>query len=127
MPKPTLAFAVFVLLANGMTCHTINEDDLVGKYRFEKDSVRVELQIKQDHTFTETLTDAGINSNVSGTWKYWDGPRNLNLHDVFVPFVPLGTKQVHLRKTNFGSHVDPCGGTLCLGIDDDNELRFVKK
>lgn len=127
MPKRTLACAVFLLLANGLACHTINEDDLVGRYGFEKDSVRVELQIKRDHTFNETLTDGGRNSSVSGRWKYWDGPRNLDLDDVWIPFVPLGSEQVHLRKTNFASHVDPCAGTLCLGIDDDNELRFVKK
>jgi len=125
MPKPISVCAVVSLLASALACHTISEDDLVRRYRFERDSVRVELKINRDHTYTETYTSDGKNSEVNGTWKYWDGPRNLTLDNIWLPVVPLGSERVQLHKENFTFQVDPCGRTLCLGIDDDNELQLV--
>ena len=127
MPKPTTFFGILVVLASGLACHTIVEDDLIRQYGFERDSVRVELHINRDHTYTETFANGGKETQVNGSWQYTSGSQNLMVYNVWVPVVPLGSEHVKLEKTNFGFVVDPCGHTLCLHIDDDNELQLVGK
>jgi hypothetical protein len=126
MPKLATIGIAAVLLAMTVACHRIEDDDPVGRFVFERGQVRLELQINPDHTYGETITEAGITKKSNGTWRYWDGPRNLNLYDVWVPYVPLGSNETQLRKTAFSFQVDPCDHKLCLGVsDNDPPLRFV--
>ena len=128
MPKLTKVGIAAVLLAISVACHRIEEDDLVGRFVFERGPVRLELQINRDHTYSETTIEAGITKNWNGTWRYWDGSRSLSLYDVWVPSVPSGSNETQLRKTAFTFHVDPCDSKLCLGVsDNDPPLRFVGK
>ena len=127
MRKITSRCAV-VVLVGAVACHRIDDDDLAGRYGFERDSVHVDLEINRDHTYKETATDGRESKKATGAWKYVDGPRDLSLLDVWVPVVPLGSERVQLRKDQLRTfHVDPCGGKLCLSFDDDNQLQFVGK
>jgi hypothetical protein len=128
MLKITSRCPVVVVLASAVACHRIDDDDLVGRYQFERDSVHVDLEINRDHTYTETATDGKEVMKATGPWKYVVGPRDLFLLNVWVPVIPLGSERVQLRKDELrGFHVDPCGGKVCLSFDDDNELQFVGK
>jgi hypothetical protein len=126
MLKLTTVCIAAVLLSITLACHRIEDDDLVGRFVFERGPVPLELRIDRDHTYSETITADGITKKSNGTWRYWDGPRNLSLYDVWVPSVPLGSNQTQLRKTAFSFHVDSCDRKLCLGVsDNDPPLRFV--
>lgn len=129
-PKRKLVPVVTVIavLAFGMACRRIEDNDLTGRFVFERDSVRLELRLDPDHTYTETVTQARTQKQASGTWRYWDGPQNLSSLDVWVPFVQPGSDQIDLRQTLFSFQVVPCGSKLCLGVsDNDPALRFVKE
>jgi hypothetical protein len=126
MQRLVTIFAIVALVATGVGCHRIEDDDLVGFFVLERDSMRIELRLNRDHTYTERVADAGGSREATGTWRYWDGPRNLSLNEVWVPFVPLGSKNTSLKRTLFTFHVDRCGDRICLGVsDNDPPLRFI--
>jgi hypothetical protein len=116
-----------MLVALATSCYRVEENELIGRYVFSRDSIRIELLMKADHTYDEISTLGATPMKSSGTWKYWEGPRNLFLNDLRGPVIPLGSKTVQLQHNNFGVQVEPCGGTLCLVVsDDDSVLQFVK-
>jgi hypothetical protein len=62
-----LTLFAFVGFANG--CHRVDEDDLAGHFLFQRDSVKLEIQFNADHTFVETVTEAGVTRSVTGAWE----------------------------------------------------------
>jgi hypothetical protein len=108
------------------SCRRIGDDDLVGGFTFEKDTLRLTLQLNRNHTFSEEVADVSGKHQSTGVWRYWDGPQNLSLDEVWVPFVPLGSQRIQLRRGQFTFHVNRCGSKLCLGIsDNDPPLSFM--
>jgi hypothetical protein len=128
-PKRKLVPVVTVIavLAFGLACRRIEDNDLTGRFVFERDSVRLELRLNPDHTYTETVTQARTQKQASGAWRTGT-VQNLSLVDVWVPFVQPGSDHIDLRQTLFSFQVVPCGSKLCLGVsDNDPALPFVKE
>jgi hypothetical protein len=127
MRRSVVSIVLFALFSTGIGCRDVTDDDLVGRFMFQRDSVRLELRLNADHTFVETIFEAGVSRTEIGTWKYLYGWRDLNLIDVWVPVIPLGSKRVKLEKKAFSFNVEPCGITTCLIVSDDEELKFKKE
>jgi hypothetical protein len=130
MRRSIEAVAIIAFLCAGMGCHRVEEDDLTGRFLFDRDSLRMELQLNADHTYHETVTQANTESKSNGTWDYQPHYNlgDLNLTNVWVPFVPLGSNTTQPKKTSFSFGVEQCGSKLCLIVsDNDPPLRFVKE
>jgi hypothetical protein len=123
-----VALVLFALVSIATGCHRLDDDDLAGHFVFQRDSVKLEIQFNADHTFVETVTEAGVTRSATGAWTFESGSRTLNAFDVWVPSVPPGSERTTLARTAFGFHVDPCGSKLCLGVsDNDPPLEFTKE
>jgi hypothetical protein len=128
MRRAVVSVALFALFSTGIACRDITDDDLVGRFMFQRDSVRLDLRLNADHTFVETIVEAGVGRTESGTWSYLYGTRDLSLNDVWVPVVTPGSKRGQLKKTFFSFNVEPCGiRTLCLVVSDNDQLEFRKE
>jgi len=134
----TMTRASFVLLslligmiAIGAGCSRLEDSDLSGDFAFNYRDVRINLQLKPGHTYTETVISGASSTTHRGTWKYvkhsgYGG--NIGLYDFSGPRVPLGSENVHLLQTTFDLPVEACGKTICLiASDDDPVLHFVKQ
>src|ERR1700722_4390878 len=122
------AVASVALFSTGIACRDITDDDLVGRFLFQRDSVRLELRLDADRTFVENVTDAGVNRIQTGSWKYSYGTSDLNLTDAWVPVLDPGSKRFQLKKMVFSFNVEPCGiRSLCLVMSDQEQLEFRKE
>jgi hypothetical protein len=128
MCRSVVSVALFALFSTGIGCRDIRDGDLVGRFMFQRDSVRLELRLNADHTFAETIIEAGVSRTKNGTWSYLYGTRDLSLIDAWVPVVPLGSKRVQLKKALSSLNVEKCGvTTVCLVVSDDDQLEFRKE
>jgi hypothetical protein len=128
MRRSAVSVALFALFSTGIGCRDTSDGDLVGRFMFQRDSVRLELRLNADHTFVETIIEAGASRTEVGTWSYLYGTRDLSLTDAWLPVVPLGSKRVQLKKTLSSLNVERCGVTkVCLIVSDDDRLEFTKE
>jgi hypothetical protein len=128
MRRVLVLASLLALFSSGLACREITDEDLVGRFMFQRDFIRLELRLNSDHTFIETIADAGVVRTEAGTWKYSYGTRDLSFSDAWVPVIAPGSKRVQLRKTLSSLNAEPCGiRTVCLVVGDDDQLEFKKE
>jgi hypothetical protein len=128
MRRSVVSVALLALFSMGTGCRDITDGDLVGRFLLQRNTVRLELRLNADHTFAETITEAGVSRTETGTWGYSFGTRDLNLIEAWVPVAPFGSKRVQLKKTPSSLNVERCGvTTVCLVVSDDDQLEFRKQ
>jgi hypothetical protein len=112
-------------------CSRLEGSDLPGDFVFNYRDVRINLQLKPDHTYTEMVISGASRTTHCGTWKYVEHSGyggNIGLDDFAGPRVRLGSENVQLLQTTFDMPVEACGKTICLiASDDDPVLHFVKQ
>lgn len=112
-------------------CSRLEDNDLPGDFAFNYRDVRINLRLKPDHTYTETVISGASSTTHGGVWKYVEHSGrggDIGLYDFSGPRVPLGSDNLQLLQTTFTMPVEACGKTICLiASDNDPQLHFVKQ
>ena len=133
-----IVLVAFALVEIG--CYPIgSESRIVGVYELNAGEARIVLAIRRDHTFVETITDAGVdNGQRSGTWR-WTGALDMDslwIPPVFAPSYILQTdtrsepgKFKYTRPGHWSLGPEWHFGRVVLPIfpADDIEFRMVRR